>query len=52
MSSINFQKNKNGKRVYRLRFKVDGEIRRVSLGFATLNPKDERKLLHLVLNPA
>ena len=47
MSSINFQKNKNGKVVYRLRFKVDGKIHRVSLG-STLPQKVKRKLLHLV----
>jgi integrase len=47
MSSINTQKNKNGKLVYRLRFKVDGEIRRVSLG-SKLTQKSERKMLHLV----
>ena len=46
MSSINFQRNKNGKPVYRLRFKVSGKIRRVSLG-STLPQKVKRKLLHL-----
>jgi integrase len=47
MSSINFHKKKNGKVVYRLRFKVDGRICRVSVG-STLPQKVKTKLLHLI----
>jgi integrase len=47
MSSINFHKKKNGKVVYRLRFKVDGKICRISVG-SKLPQKVERKLLNLI----
>ena len=47
MSSINRQVNGKGQTVFRLRFKIDGRIQRVSIG-SELPKTVERKLLRLI----